>query len=181
MKKSLWRFVMAFLIGASVLMALSKSTAFARPGPPQDEGDQGHGWDHGERDHGRGHGREHWNRGRWKKWERDHDGRYRFDDDDRRAAFAYFRDHRYRHEDDQGEDDNDQGGRWEREGPPVAYGYVIGPSYRPHCYPVPAPLVEELPPPPYGYRYFLFGGDVVLLDRGYRVEDSIHINLNFGR
>lgn len=176
MKRNRWRFVMALLIGSSVLMGPSMSAAFARPVPPQDQGDHGNG-----RDHGRGHGREHWNHGRWKKWERDHDGRYRFDDYDRRVAFAYFRDHRYRDEDEQGDDDNDQGGEWAPEGIPIAYGYVIGPSYRPRCYPVPAPLVEELPPPPYGYRYFLFGGDLVLLDRGYRVEDFVHISFNFGR
>jgi hypothetical protein len=167
--KKCWRFVMALLIGSSILMVSGMTAAFARPTPAQD---QGNGRDHGERDHGRGHGEKKEkkeNRGQRMKWERDHDGRYRFNNDDRGAAANYFRDHRYLY------------GRERVPNLPLADGYVIGARYRRYCHPVPVALVQELPPPPYGYRYFLFNGNVVLLDSGYRVNDFIHLDINIGR
>ncbi|MGE5327606.1 MAG: hypothetical protein ACM3NO_11250 [Deltaproteobacteria bacterium] len=163
MKKHL-SFLSALFIAATLFLAPGASTAFAKGGPP---------WARGGDDHGRRHGHERddheWkNRGQRKKWAREN-GRYRFDDDDRRSVDFYFRDHRgYFRE------------RWRGEGPPLAYGYVIERPYREYCRPVPVALYDELPPPPPGLRYFVLGSNVVLVDDGYRVQDFIHIGINFG-
>lgn len=190
MKKHLM-FLMVLLGSFAVLLAPGSAAAWARGGPPPwagrgDQGDQGNG--HGRKERGEHRGRKdrRENRGRHEGWQRDRHGRYRFDDHERRAVFAYFRRHRddrdfrqrWGYQNDQG--DNDQGDEDRGYYPPVAYGYVIAPRYRPECRPLPPGLVEELPPPPYGFRYFFFGGNVVLVDNGYRVQDFIHIGLNFG-
>jgi hypothetical protein len=157
---------MALILACSMLATPGASTLFAKGGPAA--------WARGGDDHG-GRGRhdrdDHaWkNRGQRKKWAREHDGRYRFDDDDRRAVSFYFRDHR-----------GDFRGRWRGEAPAISYGYVIEQPYRRYCEPVPVALYEELPPPPPGYRYYMYYGNVVLVDDGYRVQDYIHVNLNFG-
>ena len=96
-------------------------------------------------------------------------------------VFAYFQ----RHHDDRDFrerwwDHNDQGDDAQGDEPPIAYGYVIAPRYRPYCRPLPVVLLREMPPPPPGLRYFFFGGNVVLVDNGYRVQDFIHIGFNFG-
>ncbi len=159
--------MITLLVGSAVLVAPGSPLAFAHGGPPP----WAHGRDH--QDHGRKKG---WrdNRGQRRKWERDREGRYRFGDNDRRAVIAYFR----RHRDDRRfrEDWRDRGDDY----PTVAYGYVIEPRYRPYCRPLPVVLLREMPPPPPGLRYFLFGGNVVLVDNGYRVQDFIHIGFNFG-
>ncbi len=59
-------------------------------------------------------------------------------------------------------------------------GYYIEPDWRPRLYPAPYALIRVFPPPPYGYRYMLFGGQLVLVDTGYRVADVIGLSLNFG-
>lgn len=156
-------FLSAVFIVATIL-APGATTASAKGGPPWARG--------GEKDHGdRGrHGKKE-NRGQRKKWEREHDGRYHFSNQDRYAAENYYRDHRREFRD-----------HWRRgEGPAIAYGYVIEPRYRRYCRPAPVVLLRELPPPPPGFRFYLFGGNVVLLDDGYRVQDFIHVNINIGR
>jgi Ni/Co efflux regulator RcnB len=161
------RFLLALLIGSSVLLAPDVTGAFARPAPqPQDHGRDKEDHGHGKKDQGR----KKENRGQRKKWERDRQGRYRFDDHDRNAVAEYYRSHRYRYE-------------HERIPPGLQFGagYVVEPRYRRYFHPVPVVLVRELPPPPEGYRYYLFNGNVVLLDGGYRVHDYIHLELNFGR
>ncbi len=165
-----WRFLMALMIGSCVLIGPGVIQTFAKPAAQDHGRGRDHAErDHGERDHGRGHGREHENRGRRKKWERDHDGRYRFDKHDHGAVADYYRDHRYRYERERAPE------------VPIQYGYVVSERYRRYCHPVPSTLVQELPPPPRGFRYFLLSGNIVLLDSGYRVQDFIHISLNFGR
>jgi Ni/Co efflux regulator RcnB len=55
-------------------------------------------------------------------------------------------------------------------------GFVLDVDWRHRLHPVPADLMAELPPPPYGYRYYVIGGHIVLVDRDWRVEDVININ-----
>ncbi len=163
---NLLRLLMVLLVGLGVVLGPGALTGFGRPDPPF----PGHGRD---RDH-HGHDRDKHERrdhGRHRGWVRDREGRYRFDDYDRRAVVGYYREHR------------DE--RWFRERGPrgfaLAYGRVIGPRYRHYCHPLPVVMLRELPPPPRGFRYFLFGGNVLLLDNGYRVHDFIHIGINIGR
>ena len=162
MKKHMLLFV-ALSVGCSMFVLPGSSPSFAKGGPSAlaRGGDQGHG-EHRGKD----------NRGQRKKWEREKDGRYRFAEFDHRAAEDYYRAHR-----------NDRAFRkhWRNGGgPPIAYGYVIAPRYRSYCRPIPVVLVRELGPPPLGYRYYLFNGDVVLVDDGYRVQDFIHLDINIG-
>lgn len=163
-----WRLLMAVLVGIGVALTPGTLAVWARPNPPF----RGHGHDRGNRDHDRGN-RDHKkeNRGRHRGWERDREGRYRFDSYDRRAVMTYYQEHRNE--------------RWFRERGPrglaLAYGQVLAPRYRRYCHPLPPGMLRELPPPPPRFRYFLFGGDVVLFDPGYRVHDFIHIGINIGR
>ena len=121
-------------------------------------------------DQGQGKARGQDNRGQRKKGERERDGRYRLNDYNRHAVDVYYRDHR-----------SEFRQRWRGAGPPIAYGYVIERPYRRYCRPVPVVLLRELPPPPPGFRFFLLGGNAVLLDDGYRVQDFIHLDINIGR
>ncbi len=155
--------LVALFVACSIFVAPSSSALFAKGGPPAWAGD--HDKHDRDDDHDRG---EH--RGHNKKWDRDRDGRYRFHDDDRRAVEGYFREHgdEYRE-------------RWRGEGPAIGYGYVIERPYRRYCEPVPGYVLGELPPPPRGYRYYMYYGNVVLVDDDYRVQEFIHVNINFGR
>ncbi len=164
MKKRLPLWVTLF-VACSMMAAPGASTLLAKGGPPAWAGDRDK-HDRGEHDRG-----EH--RGQYKKWNRERDGRYRFDDDDRRRVDVYFRDHR--------DEYREHWRRYDDDAPRVSFGYVIGRPYRQYCEPVPGYLYQELPPPPPGYRYFLYYGNVVLVDDDYRVQDFIHVDLNFGR
>jgi Ni/Co efflux regulator RcnB len=98
----------------------------------------------------------------------DHD---RFDDRDRQVARDWYRDHHdaFRH---------DEGRYWHREWEPnIREGYVLTPEMRAGIRPVPRDL--RLPPPPPGYRYVMIGDHIVLVDRGYRIHDVLHFELNF--
>jgi len=57
-------------------------------------------------------------------------------------------------------------------------GWVIDRDDRRLLYPPPPALVRGFAPPPPGYRYFVFGGHLVMVDPGYRVFDVIHLELN---
>jgi hypothetical protein len=167
--KKFQRFLMVVLVGAGVALGPGSLAGWARPNALPEHG---HGRDKDKEHHGKkNHEREHRDNGRHRGWDRDHAGRYRFNDDDRRGFVAYARDHR------------DE--RWFHERGPrgvvVGYGYVVAPRYRGYCHPVPVAMLEELPPPPPRYRYFIFGGNVVLVDDGYRVQDFISLNFNFSR
>lgn len=166
--KRFQRFLMVVFVGAGVALGPGSLAVWARPNPPYD----GHGHDKDKDKEWKHHGKhEHWDNGRHRGWYKDGRGYYRFDDDDRRGFVAYVRDH----------DDE----RWFHERGPrgvvIGYGYVVEPRYREYCHPVPVAILEELPPPPPSYRYFIFGGNVVLVDNGYRVQDFISLNFNFGR
>jgi hypothetical protein len=168
--EKMWKFLMAMLVGASVIFGPTTLSLWARPNPPFHGDDHGRGRGHDKEDRGRGH-REHRDNGRHRGWYKDREGRYRFDDYDRRAVVRYYDEHR------------DE--RWFREPMPrgvrLGYGYVLEPRYRRYCHPLPVVMLRELPPPPPNYRYFLFGGRVVLFDSGYRVQDFISLNFNIGR
>src|SRR5579875_198706 len=168
MKKST-TYLAAFLLGACVALGPASLAGWAHPNPPT----PGHGPDHDKEKHKhekwRGH-REHWDNGLHRGWYRDREGYYRFDDDDRVEIEHFYREHR------------DE--RWFREPAPrvaFAYGYVLGPRYRRYCHPLPVMMLRELPPPPPHCHYFLYGGNVLLLDDGYRVHDFIQLTFNFGR
>jgi hypothetical protein len=163
MKKHLLM-LMTLFVASTIFVAPGASTLFAKGGPAWARGGDR---EHGDRD--KRHKKD--NRGQRKKWEREHDGRYRFNDYERRAANDYYRDHRSEFRE-----------HWRNGGGPrLDYGYVIERPYRRYCRPVPVVLLRELPPPPRGFRFYLFNGDVVLLDDGYRVQDFIHLDINIGR
>lgn len=176
--KRIWQILLILLVGTGVALGPGSLAGWARPNHAFDG--HGHGREKDREDRGRGNGhREHWNRGhhehwdngRHRGWDRDHEGRYRFSDYDRRAFVGFYREHR------------DE--RWFRERAPrglaLAYGRVLGPRYRHYCHPVPVVVLRELPPPPPRCHYLLFGGNVVLVNEGYRVQDFIQLSLNFGR
>lgn len=158
MKKQL-SFLSALFVASMIFLAPGASTAFAKGGPAWAR--------HGDREHGERHDRGR-HLGQRKQWAREN-GRYRFDDDDRRRVDIYFRDHRDEYRE-----------HWRGEGPAIGFGYVIGRPYRRYCEPLPGYVLDELPPPPPGYRYYMYYGNVVLVDDDYRVQDYIHVNLNFG-
>jgi hypothetical protein len=168
--KRFQRFLMVVLVGAGVALGPGSLAGWARPNRPYDQHDHGH--DHDKDKDWKHHGKHaHWDNGRHRGWDRDHAGHYRFYDDERRDFVVYVREHNDEH--------------WFRGPAPrgvvVGYGYVVEPRYREYCHPVPVAMLEELPPPPPSYRYFIFGGNVVLVDNGYRVQDFISLNFNFGR
>jgi hypothetical protein len=59
-------------------------------------------------------------------------------------------------------------------------GYVLDRDMQRMSRPAPNGLVSGLGHAPSGYRYIVIGGRVVLVDNGYRVHDTITIQLNFG-
>lgn len=167
-----WRFLLALLVGLGVVLAPGAVAGWANPAPSPN-GYNGR-WDHDDHDRGRDHHgreREHHDRGEHRGWRRDHEGRYRFNEYDRRSVDEYYREHR------------DE--RWFRERGPrgfaLGYGVVLEPRYRRYCRPMPPMMLRELPPPPPGLRYYIFGPNVVLVDPGYRVHDFIHLSINIGR
>jgi hypothetical protein len=120
-----------------------------------------HAQDHDDRDHN-DHGdqaREH----------HDHD---RFDDHDRAGARDWYKGHHdaFRH---------DEGRYWHREWEPnIHEGFVFTPEMRRAFRPVPRDLLVRFGPPPPGYRYVIIGDHVCLIDRGYRIHDVLHFELN---
>jgi hypothetical protein len=60
-------------------------------------------------------------------------------------------------------------------------GYVLDQDMRRMSRPAPYPMIRGLGGVSRGYRYLIIGGHVVLVDSGYRVHDTIRIELNFGR
>lgn len=175
--KKCWKFVIVLLVGVGVALGAGAQSGWARPKSPfpspdrhEDRENHDRGRDHRDhRDRGEHRG---WYRGRHRGWYRGNDGRYRFSEDGRREMVRYFNEHR---------DD-----RWFRDddaprGFVVRYGAYLGPRYRRYCRPLPVVMLRELPPPPPRCHYFMFGGRVLLLNSGYRVQDFIQLSFNFGR
>ena len=97
----------------------------------------------------------------------------KFTDHDRQAANDWYTGHKdhpvvgFRAEDRLSSDLDSQ----------LVAGFVLNTDWRKRCHPVPVDLMAELPAPPTGYRYYVVGGHVVLVDSGWRVVDVININL----
>jgi Ni/Co efflux regulator RcnB len=105
--------------------------------------------------------------------DRDHHDHDRFDDHDRQAARDWYRDHHdyVRH---------DEGRYWHSQWEPnIREGFVFSRDMRHAMRPVPRDLYVRLAPPPPGYRYVMIGDHIVLVDRGYRIHDVLHFELNF--
>jgi hypothetical protein len=62
----------------------------------------------------------------------------------------------------------------------IAPGYVFDRNMRGQVYPAPYSLRRHFAPAPRGYRYVIYGGHVMLVDDGYRVFDTIRLNINLG-
>lgn len=63
----------------------------------------------------------------------------------------------------------------------IAPGTVLTENARPYLVEAPPALVKVLPPPQAEVRYYVAGGNVVAIDKTYKVVDSIRIpTLNFG-
>ena len=58
-------------------------------------------------------------------------------------------------------------------------GNVLPRDLRRQEHPIPRDLYSQLPPPPRNHRYAAVGGHVVQLDNRSRVQDVIHLELNF--
>ncbi|MBI4469982.1 MAG: hypothetical protein HY650_11750 [Acidobacteria bacterium] len=100
-------------------------------------------------------------------------GQRHFDDHHRRVVFDWYRDNR-RHAPRgfRGRDRLAPGfeGR-------IRAGALLDRDLRRWAYPVPIGLRRSLPPPPYSYRDVVIGGNVVLIDDGYRVRDLIRLDI----
>jgi len=59
-------------------------------------------------------------------------------------------------------------------------GYVLDNDMRRMSRPAPDDMIRGLGRAPWGYRYVVIGGHVVLIDRGYRVHDAIRFEINIG-
>jgi opacity protein-like surface antigen len=59
-------------------------------------------------------------------------------------------------------------------------GYVLDNDMRGMSRPAPIEMTRGFGPAPRGYRYVVIGGNVVLIDDGYRVHDAIRFSINIG-
>jgi Ni/Co efflux regulator RcnB len=94
-----------------------------------------------------------------------------FDDHDRQVTSTWYDSHRTSLP--RGLRDNDRF-------PPdvegrIAAGFVLEAPMRRQVYAVPSALLRQLGPAPRGDRYVMVGGHILLIDRGYRVIDVIHV------
>ena len=62
----------------------------------------------------------------------------------------------------------------------IVPGYVFDAYARQRSYPAPVEMVRGFSPPPPGYRYVVIGGNLVLVDDAYEVQDVISLQINFG-
>jgi hypothetical protein len=105
--------------------------------------------------------------------DRDHE-HPRFEDHDRDAARGWFSEHH---------DRLPQGLRDRDRLPPevesrLQVGVILDHDMRRRIHPVPADLLDRLPPCPRHYRYVIIGGHIGLIDDSFRVSDVIHFELN---
>ena len=100
----------------------------------------------------------------------------RFADHDRQAANTWYASHRRdlpRGLQDRDRIPADQRAR-------IAPGFVFDRTMRARVYAAPYSLRRTLAPAPRGYRYVVYGGQVMLVDAGYRVSDVISLNIILG-
>lgn len=97
----------------------------------------------------------------------------KFDEHDRQAANNWYSSHKVHPVAGFRSEDRLPAG-WEGK---LAVGFTLDTDWRQRLHPVPADLMAELAAPPAGYRYYVIGGHVVLVDRDWRVVDVININL----
>jgi hypothetical protein len=155
---------------AVAFLAVSGGVALA-----QDRGqDQGRG--NNGQDQGRGDNS--WHNGQnggmnSPEWKRQH--HTSFNDEDRQAMRNWYQQHqRY------------QGRGWrqqDRLSPAMQgrlrVGQPLDSRLRRQMYPVPAGLWLQYGPAPRGYQYVIIGGNIVMLDAGYRVQDVFSLTLRF--
>ncbi len=147
----------AWVIGVTGVLTFTSTKALAANGGAAFAREHGQDRDDQDRE-------EHRDRGRHRGWRHD-----RFDNDDRREAHEWYEHHReYQDRDRFAPEYEEQ----------LRSGYVLGPELRERCRPVPEDLAYRLGPPPRNCRFVLIGGHICLIDRGYRVRDVIHLELN---
>jgi hypothetical protein len=142
----------------TALLAFASIAAVA-----QDRNDQNRG-----NDENRGQSKKDENRGQSKKHYR------QFNEHQQQAAREYYnqhRDHPVFRQPDQWNDD------YERR---IQPGYVLDDDMRRMSRPAPDDMIRGFGRAPRGYRYVVIGGHVILVDRGYRVHDAIHFEINIG-
>ena len=121
-----------------------------------------------QKDQNRGQTQRTENRGQTKK-------RYRqFNENQRRYATTYYSQNRnheiFRHD---SRWNNDYQNR-------LQPGYVFDDDMRRMSRPAPIEMTRGFGPAPRGYLYVIIGGNVVLIDNGYRVHDAIRFEINIG-
>ena len=103
----------------------------------------------------------------------DHHDHDRFDDHDRRSAHNWYDHHHDYFHHDEGRYSHRE---WEGN---IHEGFVLTPDMRVAIRPAPLELVRAWGPAPPGWRYVVIGDHVCLIDRGYRIHDVLHFELNF--
>jgi Ni/Co efflux regulator RcnB len=102
-----------------------------------------------------------------------HQDEARFQDKDRQAARDWYQHHRENPPEGFRQSDRLDSSMESH----LRVGVVMDNDLRHRIHPVPADLLATLPPPPAGYRYEVVGGQIVLVDSGWRIHDIININL----
>lgn len=157
------------LLAIAAAAALLAAPAFADRG-----GEHGHGHGHGKQEqaerHGEGHGH------RQARPVQDVPAGAYFDDRHRVAVREYYqREYGHAKRCPPGLAKKNNGclppgqARHLAVGQPVPAGVTL--------YPVPQPVMVQLPPPPYGYRYARVGGDIVLVRNQNRIVVDVIVNL----
>ena len=97
-----------------------------------------------------------------------------FNEGQRQHAYNYYNQHR-------NEEVFRQDNRWNNDYENrLQPGYVLDDDMRRMSRPAPYEMTRGMGRAPWGYRYVVIGGHVVLIDRGYRVHDAIHFEINVG-
>jgi hypothetical protein len=159
-------------------MALAFVAVSGKVAVAQDHGhDQGHG--NNGQDNGQHNGQDNgWHNGQNNgqqsaDWNRQH--HTAFNDQDRQATRNWYQQHqRY------------QGRGWrnqDRLSPAMQNrlrrGQLLDYQLRRQMHPLPAGLWMQYGPAPRGYQYAIIGGNIVMLDAGYRVQDVFSLTLHF--
>ncbi len=95
----------------------------------------------------------------------------RFENPDQQVTRDWYRDHRDAREFDGRQRWNDQ---FEQR---IRVGAVLDPDLRRLARPVPADLLDRLPPRPRYLRYMIVGDHICLIDRWWTVRDVLHVHV----